>query len=129
MPKNTPEGATSASDGPMKHQPAEDLHAMANLWPFAQWRIDMVGPLPKTVEQKEYVLLATDYFTKWVEAEAYSSVTHKQVKSFLLNNIICRFEVPKVIMMDNGPNLDNRSTRNFFTEHGIRQKLATVSHP
>ncbi|XP_059670692.1 uncharacterized protein LOC132316201 [Cornus florida] len=65
--------------GPMKHQPAEDLHAMANPWPFAQWGIDMVGPLPKTVEQKEYVLLATDYFTKWVEAEAYSSVTHEQL--------------------------------------------------
>ncbi|XP_059658508.1 uncharacterized protein LOC132304809 [Cornus florida] len=65
---------------PMKHQPAEDLHAMANPWPFAQWRIDMVGPLPKTVEQKEYVLLATDYFTKWVEAEAYSSVTHEQAE-------------------------------------------------
>ncbi|XP_059659088.1 uncharacterized protein LOC132305465 [Cornus florida] len=75
--------------GPMKHQPAEDLHAMANPWPFAQWGIDMVGPLPKTVEQKEYVLLATDYFTKWVEIEAYSSVTHEQVKNFLWNNIIC----------------------------------------
>ncbi|XP_059670865.1 uncharacterized protein LOC132316401 [Cornus florida] len=69
--------------GPMKHQPVEDLHAMANPWPFAQWGIDMVGPLPKTVEQKEYVLLDTDYFTKWVEAEAYSSVTHEKVKSFL----------------------------------------------
>ncbi|XP_059649894.1 uncharacterized protein LOC132295604 [Cornus florida] len=64
--------------GPMKHQSAEDLHAMANPWPFAQWGIDMVGSLPKTVEQKEYVLLATDYYNKWVEAEAYSSVTHEQ---------------------------------------------------
>ncbi|XP_059654543.1 uncharacterized protein LOC132301292 [Cornus florida] len=63
--------------GPMKHQSAEDLHAMANPWPFAQWRIDMVGPLPKTVEQKEYALLATYYFTKWVKAEACSSVTHE----------------------------------------------------
>ncbi|XP_059639712.1 uncharacterized protein LOC132282103 [Cornus florida] len=65
---------------PMKHQPAKDLHAMANPWPFAQWGIDMVGPLPKTVEQKEFVLLATDYFIKWVEAEVYSSVTHEQKK-------------------------------------------------
>ncbi|XP_059633608.1 uncharacterized protein LOC132276269 [Cornus florida] len=115
--------------GPLKHQLAEDLHAMVNPWPFAQWGIDMVGPLPKTVEQKECVLLATDYFTKWVEAEAYSSVTHEQVKSFLWNNIIYRFGVPKVIMMDNGKNLDNRSTRKFFAEHGIVQKLAAVSHP
>ncbi|XP_059670631.1 uncharacterized protein LOC132316139 [Cornus florida] len=111
---------------PMKHQPAEDLHAMTNPWPFAQWGIDMVGLLPKTVEQKEYMLLVIDYFTKWVKADAYSSVTHKQVKSFLWNNIICRFGVPKVIMMDNGKNLDNRSTRKFFVEHGIIQKLAAV---
>ncbi|XP_059630010.1 uncharacterized protein LOC132272971 [Cornus florida] len=100
-----------------------------NPWPFAQWGIDIVGHLPKTVEKKEYVLLATDYFTKWVEAEAYISVTYEQVKSFLWNNIICRFGVSNVIMMDNGPNLDNRNTRKFFAKHGIRQKLATVSHP
>ncbi|XP_059663785.1 uncharacterized protein LOC132309497 [Cornus florida] len=113
--------------GPMKHRPTEDLHVMANPWPFAQWGIDMVGPLPKAVEQKEYVLLATDYFTKWVEAKAYSSMTHEQVKSFLWNNIICRFGVPKVIMKDNDKNLDNKSTRKFFAEHGIVQKLAAVS--
>ncbi|XP_059664238.1 uncharacterized protein LOC132310012 [Cornus florida] len=115
--------------GLMKHQPAEDLHAMANPWPFAQWGIDMVGLLPKVVEQKEYILLATDYFTKWVEVEAYSSMTHEQVKSFIWNNIIYRFKVPKVIMMDNGKNLDNRSTRKFFAEHRIRMKLAAVSYP
>ncbi|XP_059635240.1 uncharacterized protein LOC132277396 [Cornus florida] len=113
----------------LAHKPAKDLHAIANPWPFAQWGIDMVRPLPKTVEQKEYVLLAMDYFTKWVEEEAYSCVTHEQVKSFLWNNIIYRFRVPKVIMMDNGPNLDNKSTRKFFAEHEIRQNLAIVSHP
>ncbi|XP_059650191.1 uncharacterized protein LOC132295951 [Cornus florida] len=71
---------------------------------------------------------AEDLYTM-VEAKAYSSVTYKQVKSFLWNNIICRFGVSKVIMMDNEKNFDNMGTRKFFAEHGIRQKLAAVSHP
>ncbi|XP_059623093.1 uncharacterized protein LOC132266252 [Cornus florida] len=61
--------------GSLIHQPPKDLHVMATPWPFAQWGMDVVGPLPTARSQNKYVLLATDYFTKWVEAEPYPSVT------------------------------------------------------
>ncbi|RVW33014.1 hypothetical protein CK203_107573 [Vitis vinifera] len=44
-----------------------------NSWPltFAQWGMDIVGPLPAAAAQKKFLLVATDYFSKWVEVEAY----------------------------------------------------------
>ncbi|XP_059630114.1 uncharacterized protein LOC132273100 [Cornus florida] len=61
--------------GPLIHQPLEDLHVMATPWLFTQWGIDVVGPLLTARSQNKYVMLATDYFTKWVEAEPHPSVT------------------------------------------------------
>jgi len=44
-------------------------------WPFMQWGLDVVGPLPQAQPQLRFLLVATDYFTKWVEAVSLSEVT------------------------------------------------------
>ncbi|RVW60310.1 hypothetical protein CK203_084066 [Vitis vinifera] len=46
-------------------------------WPCAQWGMDIVGPLPAAPAQKKFLLVSTDYFSKWVEAEAYASIKDK----------------------------------------------------
>ncbi|RVW96537.1 Retrovirus-related Pol polyprotein from transposon 17.6 [Vitis vinifera] len=51
-------------------------------WPFAQWGMDIVGPLRAAPAQKKFLLVATDYFSKWVEAEAYASIKDKDVTKF-----------------------------------------------
>ncbi|RVW59784.1 hypothetical protein CK203_100621 [Vitis vinifera] len=59
-------------------------------WPFAQWGMDIVGPLPAAPAQKKFLLVATDYFSKWVEAEAYASIKDKDVtKSHKQNSNHC----------------------------------------
>lgn len=104
------------------HQPPEDLTTMTSPWPFVRWGMDQVGPLPAVASNKKYVLLATDYFTKWIEAEAYTSITHAQVKSFIWNNIVCRFGLPESIIMDNATNFDNQQPlEKFFRKHGINK--------
>ncbi|XP_075670001.1 uncharacterized protein LOC142639747 [Castanea sativa] len=50
----------------------------------------------------EYILVAIDYFTKWVEADSYSVLKAKHVARFIENNIICRFGVPQEIIFNNG---------------------------
>ncbi|CAL9024426.1 unnamed protein product, partial [Prunus brigantina] len=87
---------------PLIRQPAEELNPVVGPWPFARWGMDVVGPLPTAVGGKKFVLLATDYFTKWVEAEAYKTVTQTDVVRFVWRNIICRFGIPRAIMTDNG---------------------------
>jgi len=44
-------------------------------WPFAQWGIDIMGPLPQGKKKVKFLLVAIDYFTKWVEAEALAMIT------------------------------------------------------
>ena len=47
---------------------------IASLWPFAQWGVDIIGPLPQGKRQVKFLLVAIDYFIKWVEAEALSTM-------------------------------------------------------
>ena len=54
---------------PSIHQPGGFLNSLSSPWPFAQWGLDIVGPFPKAVGNKRYLLVSTDYFTKWVEVE------------------------------------------------------------
>ncbi|KAL6351309.1 hypothetical protein AAG906_035101 [Vitis piasezkii] len=72
-----------------------------SLWPFAQWGMDIVGHLPVAAVQMKFLFVATDYFSKWVEAEAYASIKDKDVTKFVWKNIICRFEIPQSIIADN----------------------------
>ena len=54
---------------PNIHQLGGVLNPLSNPWPFAQWGLDIVGSFPKAVGNKRYLLVGTNYFTKWVEAE------------------------------------------------------------
>lgn len=50
------------------------LKSVLSAWSFWHWGIDIVGILPTTPSRKRYTLVATDYFAKWIEAEAYNSL-------------------------------------------------------
>ena len=61
----------------------QDLVSITSPWPFAQWGIDIVGPLPTAPAQKKLLLVATDYFSKWIEADAFSSIKERDVTRFI----------------------------------------------
>ena len=65
---------------PIPHMPAETLNSVTSPWPFVQWGMDIVGLFPTAAVQKKFLLVATDYFCKWVEAEAYC---HKMLQMTL----------------------------------------------
>ena len=68
---------------PIPHMPSTTLKSISGPWPFAQWGMDIVGPIPSVPAQKKFLLVATDYFSKWVEAEAYASIKDKDVTKFV----------------------------------------------
>ena len=67
-----------------------------------KWGMDIVGKLPAALGQRVYMLAVTDYFTKWIEAEAFHQVRNREVKNFIWKNVICKFDVPKEILIDDG---------------------------
>ena len=79
--------------------------------------------------QKKFLLVTTDYFSKWVEAEAYASIKDKDVTKFVWKNIICCFGIPQAIIADNGPQFDNITFWNFYSELNIRNLYSTPSYP
>ena len=51
---------------PNIHQLGGNLNPLSSPWPFAQWGLDILGPFPKAAGNKRFLLVGTDYFTKWV---------------------------------------------------------------
>ena len=73
---------------PMMHQPAQELNPLSSPWPFAQWGLDIVRPLPRALGNKFFFIVATDYFTKWIEAEPISNIRDVDAKRFLWKSVI-----------------------------------------
>ena len=64
--------------------------------------MDIVGPLPTDVAHKKFLLVATYYFSKWVEVVAYANIKDKDMTKFIWENIVCRFRIPHAIVTNNG---------------------------
>ncbi|KAG8474852.1 hypothetical protein CXB51_031494 [Gossypium anomalum] len=90
------------------HIPPSPLHVMTSPWPFSMWGMDVIGPIsPKASNGHHFIFVVIDYFTKWVEAASYASVTKSVVSRFLEKEIICRYGMPERIISDNALNLNN----------------------
>ena len=63
--------------------------------------MDIVGPLPVEVALKKFLLVAIDYFSKWIEVETYANIKDQDVSKFVWKNIVCRFGIPQAIIVDN----------------------------
>ena len=106
--------------GNVQWLPAEKLTAISSPWPFTQWGIDIVGPLPQDKGQVKFLLVAIDYFTKWAETEALAMITKARIQNFVWKNIICRFGIPLMIISDNGRQFDSQGFRDFCLGLGIK---------
>ena len=91
--------------GDLIHMPPLELHALTFPWPFSVWGIDIIGKIsPRSSGGHEYILVAIDYFTKWVEATSYTKLTTARVDKFIKSHIICVYGVPHELIYDIGVN-------------------------
>ncbi|PKI40890.1 hypothetical protein CRG98_038731 [Punica granatum] len=103
---------------------------MAASWPFSIWGIDVIGPInPKASNGHLFILVAIDYFTKWIKAITLASVTTNAVARFLKREIITRYGVPETIITDNAKNLNNKIIdelcEQFKMHHPYRTSIRT----
>ena len=102
---------------------------MTSPWPFAQWGIDVLGPLPQTPLQRKILIIVIDYFTNWIEAEPFVKITAKNIRNFVWKNIVCRFGIFNVIISDNARQFDNDRFKLFCSDLAISNHLSSPSHP
>ena len=110
---------------PISRVPAQDLTTITSPCPFTQWGIDIVGSLPIAPAQKKLLLVAIDYFGKWIEAEAFTSIKDKEIVQFVWKNIVCLFGVPHLIVTNNGLQFDGRVFKIFCHELKIKNLYST----
>ena len=107
---------------PNIHQPRGILNPLSSPWPFAQWGLDVVGPSPKAAGNKRYLLVGTNYFTKWVEAELLANIKDVDVKKFFWKNLVTQFGVPHTLISDNGLQFHSKAFRRYCCELGITNR-------
>ncbi|KAL5583474.1 hypothetical protein UlMin_015916 [Ulmus minor] len=110
-------------------QAPEDLTTVTSPWPFAKWGIDLIGPLPTARGQLKYAVVAIDYYTKWVEAEALAKITEQNVTAFIWKNIVCRFGVPHELVSDHGTQFENEKLQSIYDRLGIKKVFSSPAHP
>ncbi|KAL5547756.1 hypothetical protein UlMin_002987 [Ulmus minor] len=114
---------------PIPRQAPEDLTTVTSPWPFAKWGIDLIGPLPTARGQFKYAVVAIDYYTKWVEAEALAKITEQNVTAFIWKNIVCRFGVPRELVSDHGTQFENEKLQSICDRLGIKKVFSSPAHP
>ncbi|CDO99984.1 unnamed protein product [Coffea canephora] len=114
---------------PIHHAPTQEMIPLQSPWPFFQWGIDLLGPFSRAPGGYEHIVVAVDYFTKWVEAEPLTTISSRSVQKFLWRNIVCRFGIPHVLVSDNGRQFADSTLQGWCSELGIRQHFTSVGHP
>ena len=92
-------------------QPPMELSSISSPWPFSQWGVDIMGPLPRGKGGVRFAVVVVYYFTKWVEVEALVNITTKSIVRFLWKNVICRYGIPHAFMTNNRKQFDCDSFR------------------
>ncbi|XP_071727105.1 uncharacterized protein [Rutidosis leptorrhynchoides] len=82
---------------PVSRAPQHPMIPITSLWPFCKWAIDIVGPFPKGAGNAEYLVVAIDFFTKWVEAKPLRTITSKQIRDFFLGKHCMQVTTAKVL--------------------------------
>ncbi|GJR92204.1 reverse transcriptase domain-containing protein [Tanacetum coccineum] len=94
---------------------------------FDVWGLDFMGPFSQSRGNK-YILVAVDYVSKWVEAQALPTNDARVVVKFL-KGLFARFRVPKALISDMGTHFCNSQLEKALLKYGVTHKISTTYHP
>ena len=101
--------------------PAALLHPIIKPWPFRGWGLDFIGQINHPSSKgHRFVLVATDYFTKWTEAVPLKNMTHTEEIEFITEHIIYRFGIPQTLTTDQGSSFISKEVRKFAESYKIK---------
>ncbi|XP_020203942.1 uncharacterized protein LOC109789410 [Cajanus cajan] len=115
--------------GNLIHASAEQLHNINSPWSFALWGMDILRPFPMAKGQCKFLLVAVDYFNKWIEAEPLATITTHNLQKILWKHVITRFGIPHAIVTDNGLQFTDQKLNKFLQDLGVKHRFTSVEHP
>ena len=105
------------------------LQSQIVIEPFKKWALDFAGPINPSSQQKTYILVCTDYVTKWVKEKELIRATEQVVSEFLFEDIFIRFRIPMEIVMDGGPQFTSHLIKKLVEKYGIHHRISSPYHP
>ncbi|GKD86979.1 reverse transcriptase domain-containing protein [Tanacetum coccineum] len=114
---------------PIPREPQQPLTPITAPWPFYKWGIDIADPFPEGPGKVKFLIVAIDYFTKWIKAKSVATISGTQVKKFMWNDIVCRFGLPEEIISNNGKQFSGDPFKDWCEKLNIVQRFTSVKHP
>eukprot|EP00253_Pinus_taeda_P020748 PITA_20748 len=115
--------------GQPNHKDEMPLNPQVILEPFERWAIDFIGPINPPSNQRVYILVCTDYMTKWVEAKALIKANEESVLAFLFEEIFVRYGLPRELVTDGGPPFNSHGFNDTLQKYHIKHRMTTPYHP
>eukprot|EP00253_Pinus_taeda_P022399 PITA_22399 len=113
-----------------QRKPAFPLQLVNIEQPFEQWGLDIIGEItPHSSKQHKYILTATDYFTKWVEAIPLKTTNFEAIIEFIDQFIITKFGVPNALVFDNASYFSGNAMFDFTIKRGFKLKYSANYYP
>ena len=118
----------AARKNPPQHRkgPLQNIRAG---YPMQIVATDIMGPFPCSMRGNKYILIASDYFTRWVEAFAIPNQEAITVAKTLTDNIFCRFSMPSQLHSDMGAQFESEVIKELSKTLQIRKTHTTPYHP
>ena len=115
--------------GDLIHIPSSELHSLTSPWPFSIWGIYVIGKISsKSSSGYEFILIAINYFTKWVEATSYAKLNATKVATFIRSHIICRYGVAHELISDRGVHFKGE-VDTLLQRYGIQHHISSAYRP
>ena len=98
---------------------------------FAKWGLDFVGPITPSAYKShaQYIIVATDYLTKWVEAKATQKNNARTTAQFLYENVFTRYGLPIELVSDRGTHFINEVIEFLLDEFMVIHRKSAPYHP
>jgi hypothetical protein len=107
--------------GSIQRVPASAMNPIIKPWPLRGWAIDLIRQIyPPSSKGHKFILVATDYFTKWVEAIPIKNVTSGNMIDFVKEHIVYWFGIPQTITTNQGSQFTSREFEEYANSLGIK---------
>ena len=96
---------------------------------FDRVAMDILGPFPETHDGNRYIIVISDYYTRWPEAFALPSTEASRIAHILVDEILARHGAPRALLSDRGPNFLASIVKEVCKMMNTRRQLTTAYHP
>eukprot|EP00253_Pinus_taeda_P003788 PITA_03788 len=96
---------------------------------FDKWGMEFIGPIDPPSKQKKYIIVCTDYLTKWDETKEVKVATEEKVANFLRENVFYKFGYHRELVIDQGSQFTSNMIEDLRNHHKINHRTSTPYYP